>query len=73
MTATATKIGKLITTHDGRCHGPHYGEVYTAPAGEKGYYAGYRSHANAGLGLMGVRYFDRLQDAQDYAVRVTDN
>lgn len=72
MTTATKKLGKLITTHDGRCAGPRYGEVYTAPAGEQGYYAGYRSHAVAGLGLMGVKHFATLKAAQDYAVRVTD-
>lgn len=70
---TTTKVGKLISTQDGRVRGPRYGEVYTAPAGGKGYYAGYRSHANPGLGLMGVEHFDTLRVAEDYAVQCSDN
>lgn len=73
MNANEIKTGKLITTHDGRCHGPRYGEVYTAATGEHGFVAGYRSHANYGLGLMGVRHFATQREAQDYAVQVSDN
>lgn len=70
---TTIKAGKLITTYDGKCRGPRYGEVYTASAGEKGYVAGYRTHASAGLGLLGVERFDSLKAAQDYAVQCSDN
>lgn len=70
---TTNEIGKLITTHEGKCRGPRYGEVYTAPAGEKGFVAGYRSHANRGLGLIGREWFATQKEAQDYAVQVSDN
>ena len=69
---TELKLGKLITTHDGRCRGPRYGEVYTAAAGETGFIAGYRSHAAFGLGLIGARHFAKRLAAQNYAVQCTD-
>lgn len=64
------RLGKLISTEDGRTSGPRYGEVYTAPAGEKGYIAGYRTHANEGLGLIGRKWFATLKAAQNYAVKM---
>ena len=66
------KLGTLITTHNGRCHGPRYGEVYTAPKGEQGYIAGYCSHASQGLGLIGREWFATLKEAQIYALTKTN-
>ena len=68
-----SKIGKLISSQEGKCKGPCYGQIYTAPAGEKGYVAGYRSFAVSGQGLMGIENFATLKAAQDYAVTVSDN
>ena len=72
-TRQTEKLGKLITSHSGKCRGPRYGEVYTAPQGEAGFIAGYRSHASEGLGLMGREWFAKQKDSQDYAVQVSDN
>ncbi len=66
-----TKLGKLVSSEAGKCAGPKYGEVYTAPAGEHGYIAGYRSTANVGLGLMSRKWFPTLRQAQDYSVQVS--
>lgn len=66
------KLGKLILSYEGRCRGPEYGEVYTAPEGQHGYYAGCRSHAVPGAGLMDVKHFARLEDAENHACWLTD-
>ena len=70
---SADRLGTLITTHEGRCRGPKYGEVYTAANGEQGFVAGYRTHANPGLGLIGRQWFAKQKQAQDYAVQCSDN
>lgn len=64
------QLGKLICTHDGRCRGPRYGQVYTCTNG--GYVAGYRTHASRGLGLIGRKWFKAKKSAEDYAVQCSD-
>ncbi len=66
-------LGKLISTQDGRCSGPSYGEVYTAPKGQSGYIAGYRNKSCLGLGLMGREWHATMRAAQEAALRMTDN
>lgn len=68
----AQKLGKLVSSEEGKVRGPSYGQVYTAPAGGKGYIAGYRSRVAIGQGLMGAQAFATLKAAQDYAVQVSD-
>lgn len=66
-------LGKLIYSLEGRCRGPKFGEVYTAPAGEQGFIAGYRSTAVSGIGLVGRKWFATRKAAQDFAVKSSDN
>jgi len=74
MTATQQidKLGKLISNQDGRCGGPRYGQVYTAPEGDHGFIEGYRRKDNEGLGLIGRKWFATRKAALDYAAKVTD-
>ncbi len=65
---TSTKVGKLILHRDGHTGRPQFGEIYTAPAGEKGFVAGYRDHANLGLGLLSIERFATLAAAEQYLV-----
>lgn len=67
-----TPVGKLISSEDGKVRGPRYGLVYTAPAGGKGYVAGYRTRVAPNAKLMGAQTFATLKAAQDYAVQVSD-
>ena len=65
---TAT-LGTLISSLSGYCAGPEYGEVYTAPQGQSGFIAGYRTSASPGLGLIGRRKFASKTAALNYAQR----
>lgn len=69
---STTKLGKLISSEEGKCRGPRYGQVYTAPAGEKGFVAGCKNTSCLSLGLLYAERFPTLSDAQDYAVSLTD-
>ena len=71
-TQQTEKLGKLVANMDGNCRGPRYGQVYTAPEGEKGFIAGYRNQASEGVGLMGRKWFATQKQAEDYAVQVSD-
>ena len=71
MKTYKVELGTLISSENGRCGGPQYGEVYTAPKGQKGYIAGYRRHDCVGAGLMGIERFETLQAAQSYSISVT--
>jgi hypothetical protein len=70
---STTKLGKCITSYDGRCTGPRYGEVYTVPAGYEGYVSGARSHASPSLGLMEPQWHNTLEEAKDRAWSLSDH
>jgi hypothetical protein len=65
------KLGKMIMNNEGRTAGPKYGQVFTAPAGEHGFIAGYRRTDNEGLGLIGREWFAKKRDAENYATKHT--
>jgi hypothetical protein len=69
---TNMKLGKLISSEDGKCKGPCYGVVYTAPEGGKGYIAGHRNRTVPNAAILIAERFAKLSDAQDFAVRSTD-
>lgn len=71
INTSGTQTGKLITSHQGRCRGPRYGEVYTAPAGHAGYVSGRRNDTVPGR-LMDCEWHATQAAAQDRAVTLCD-
>lgn len=70
MTQTTTsELGTLIVNRDGRTPGPRYGQIYTAPQGQRGYIALVRNRA-AGNHAYEHESFATLAQAQDYLCRI---
>ena len=67
MTGQTDRLGELVINRDGHVSGPRYGQVYTAPAGEKGYIAGVRNKA-AGDQLYARVWRATVEEAEDYLV-----